>query len=162
MPQKLSLTCYISCLSFLDSKFNLVPMCQRYILDILAQCNRPKPSPTCTSSLGFSRLYILMLMAHCNTGYCTTLLHNKDVALKGFLCGCRPTRLNHVTLVFSVFLFYASPSASTLLYTLFYLNNIFYSFVYYYFINIVKYNYYQQCNVLYHVVYTRVNAKEEA
>ena len=37
--------------------------CQRYILDILAQCNRPKPkpNPTCTSSLGFSRLYIFML-----------------------------------------------------------------------------------------------------
>ena len=31
------------------------------ILDILAQCNRPKPNPACTSSLGFSRLYILML-----------------------------------------------------------------------------------------------------
>ena len=33
----------------------------RDILDILAQCNRPKPSPACTSSLGFSHLYILML-----------------------------------------------------------------------------------------------------
>ena len=33
----------------------------RDILDILAQCNRPKPIPTCTSSLGFSCLYILML-----------------------------------------------------------------------------------------------------
>ena len=33
----------------------------RDILDILAQCNRPKLTPTCTSSLGFSRLYILML-----------------------------------------------------------------------------------------------------
>ena len=33
----------------------------RDILDILAQCNRPKLSPACTSSLGFSRLYILML-----------------------------------------------------------------------------------------------------
>ena len=33
----------------------------RDILDILAQCNRPKPTLTCTSSLGFSRLYILML-----------------------------------------------------------------------------------------------------
>ena len=33
----------------------------RDILNILAQCNRPKPSPTCTSCLGFSRLYILML-----------------------------------------------------------------------------------------------------
>ena len=32
-----------------------------YILDILAQCNRPKPIPACTSSLGFSRPYILML-----------------------------------------------------------------------------------------------------
>ena len=48
------------------------------------------------------------------------LIHNKDVALKGFLHGCRPTRLNHVTLVFSVFLFYASPSASTLAYTTWY------------------------------------------
>ena len=36
-----------------------------------------------------------------------TLIHNKDVALKGFLCGCRSLRLNHVTLVFTVFLFYA-------------------------------------------------------
>ena len=54
---------------------------------------------------------------HCNTGYCITLLHNKDVTLKGFLRGCRPTRLNHVTLVFSVFLFYASHYASTLVYT---------------------------------------------
>ena len=36
-------------------------VCQRYILDILAQCNKPKPIPACTSSLGFSRLYILML-----------------------------------------------------------------------------------------------------
>ena len=33
----------------------------RDILDILAQCNRPKPSPAYTSSLGFSRLYILIL-----------------------------------------------------------------------------------------------------
>ena len=33
----------------------------RDILDILAQCNRPKPSLACSSSLGFSRLYILML-----------------------------------------------------------------------------------------------------
>ena len=33
----------------------------RDILNILAQCNRPKTTPTCTSSLGFSRLYILML-----------------------------------------------------------------------------------------------------
>ena len=32
-----------------------------YILDILAQCNRLKPIPAYTSSLGFSRLYILML-----------------------------------------------------------------------------------------------------
>ena len=28
---------------------------------LLAQCNRPKPSLVCTSSLRFSRLYILML-----------------------------------------------------------------------------------------------------
>ena len=33
----------------------------RDILDILAQCNRPKPTLAYTSSLGFSRLYILML-----------------------------------------------------------------------------------------------------
>ena len=33
----------------------------RDILDILAQCNRPKPSPTSNSNLGFNRLYILML-----------------------------------------------------------------------------------------------------
>ena len=32
-----------------------------YILDILLQCNRPKPTPTNISSLEFSRLYILML-----------------------------------------------------------------------------------------------------
>ena len=31
------------------------------ILDILAQYNRPKFIPTCTSSLGFSCLYIPML-----------------------------------------------------------------------------------------------------
>ena len=30
------------------------------ILDILAQCNKSKLTPACTSSLGFSRLYILM------------------------------------------------------------------------------------------------------
>ena len=30
-------------------------------LGLLAQCNRPKPTPACTSRLGFSRLYILML-----------------------------------------------------------------------------------------------------
>ena len=53
-------------------------------------------------------------MTHCNTGYCPTLLHNKDVALKRFLRGCRLTRLNHVTLVFLVFLFYASSFASIL------------------------------------------------
>ena len=33
----------------------------RVILDTLAQYNRPKPTPTCTSNLGFSHLYILML-----------------------------------------------------------------------------------------------------
>ena len=33
----------------------------RDILDILAQCNRLKPTPACTGSLGFSCLYILML-----------------------------------------------------------------------------------------------------
>ena len=31
------------------------------ILDILAQYNRPKATLTCTASLGFRRLYILML-----------------------------------------------------------------------------------------------------
>ena len=33
----------------------------RDILDILAQYNRPKATLTCTASLGFRRLYILML-----------------------------------------------------------------------------------------------------
>ena len=33
----------------------------RDILDILAQCNRPKPTLTGTNSLGFSHLYLLML-----------------------------------------------------------------------------------------------------
>ena len=33
----------------------------RDILNILAQCNRPKPNHAYTSSLGFNRLYILML-----------------------------------------------------------------------------------------------------
>ena len=33
----------------------------RVILDILAQCNKSKPIPACTSSLGFNHLYILML-----------------------------------------------------------------------------------------------------
>ena len=32
-----------------------------YILDILTHYNRPKATPTCTSSLGFNHLYILML-----------------------------------------------------------------------------------------------------
>ena len=54
-----------SCLSNLkpSSSFRLEfeGGCWRYILDILAQCSRPKPSPACTSSLGFSCLYILML-----------------------------------------------------------------------------------------------------
>ena len=59
-------------------------------------------------------------MIHCNISYCTTFLYNKDVALKGFLRGCRPSRLNHVTLVFLVFLFYAPPSAFTLAYTTWY------------------------------------------
>ena len=74
----------------------------RDILNILAQCNKPKPSPTCTSCLGFSRLYILML-GFIVTHVIILHLHNKDVGLKGFLCGCRPTRLNHVTLIFSVY-----------------------------------------------------------
>ena len=45
------------------------------------------------------------------------LIHNKDVALKGFLRGCRPSRQNHVTLVFTMFLFYVSSSASILYHT---------------------------------------------
>ena len=56
-------------------------------------------------------------MIYCNTGYCTTLLYNKDVAFKRFLCECRLTKLNHVTLVSSVFLFYAFSSVPTLAYT---------------------------------------------
>ena len=55
-----------------------------------------------------------LVTVHYNTCYCTTLLYNKDVALKGFLCGRRPTRLNHITLIF---LFYTSLSTSTLAYT---------------------------------------------
>ena len=51
-----------------------------------------------------------------------TLLYNKDVGLKGFLRGCKPSRLNHVTLMFSVFLFYTSPSASILAYSTWYIN----------------------------------------
>ena len=90
-------------------------------MDILAQCNRPNPTLAYTSSLGFSRLYILILrFIVTHTGYCTTLLHNKNVALKRLLCGCRSTRLNHVTFIFSVFLFYASSSTSTLAYTTWY------------------------------------------
>ena len=69
-------------------------------------------------------------MAHCNTGYCTTLLHNKDVALKGFLLGCRSTRLNHVTLVFTVFLFYTSSFASTLAYTTWYNTSLLIIFIF--------------------------------
>ena len=54
--------------------------------------------------------------------YCTTLLYNKDVHLKGFLRirGCRSTRLNHVTLVFSMFLFYFSSFTSILVYKTWY------------------------------------------
>ena len=59
-------------------------------------------------------------MVHCNPGYSTAILHNKDITLKGFLRGRRPTSLKHVTLVFLVFLFYASPSASTLTYITWY------------------------------------------
>ena len=33
----------------------------RDILDKLARCNKPKSTLACTSSLAFSRLYILML-----------------------------------------------------------------------------------------------------
>ena len=47
-------------------------------------------------------------------------LHNKVVALKGFLCGRRSTRLNYVTFVFSVFLFYTFSSASILAYITWY------------------------------------------
>ena len=36
-------------------------MLEIYIIHVLVQCNRPKPSPACTSNLGFSCLYILML-----------------------------------------------------------------------------------------------------
>ena len=63
-------------------------------------------------------------MVNCNTGYCTTFLYNKDVAFKGFLCGRRLTRLNHVTLVFSVFLFYDSPSTSILAYITWYTHRV--------------------------------------
>ena len=42
----------------------------------------------------------------------------KDIAFKGILCARRPTRLNHITLMFSVlFLFCAFPFASILAYT---------------------------------------------
>ena len=43
------------------NNYKLITVRDIYIKHILAQCNRPKPSPACTSSLGFSRLYILML-----------------------------------------------------------------------------------------------------
>ena len=74
--------------------------------------------------------YIYSYQGSLQHRFCTTLLYIKDVTLKEFLCGCRPTRLNHITLVFSMFLFYASPSASTLAYTTWHLihhvvNNIF-------------------------------------
>ena len=55
---------YLKAIQSLMSLNTATPLglsCQRYILDILAQCNRPKPNPACTSSLGFSHLYILML-----------------------------------------------------------------------------------------------------
>ena len=59
----------------------------RDILNILAQCNRSKPSPTCTSSLGFNRLYILMLgfiltqviVLHSYTITCVTINHNMNI-----------------------------------------------------------------------------------
>ena len=57
---------------------------------------------------------------HYNTGYCTMLLQNKVVALRRFLREHRSTRLNHVTLMFLVFLFYTFPFASTLAYTTWY------------------------------------------
>ena len=47
--------------AFFNQAVNVSILLEIYILDILAQCNRPKPNPVCTSSLGFSRLYILML-----------------------------------------------------------------------------------------------------
>ena len=39
----------------------------RHILDILAQYNRPKPTPTSTSNLGFSFFIYTNVMLHCNT-----------------------------------------------------------------------------------------------
>ena len=98
----------------------------RDMLDILAQCNRPKPIPTCTSSLGFSLLYIVYthVIIHCNTSFYTTFLHNKNVTLKGFLCRRMSTKLNHVILVFSVFLFYVISSTSTLAYITWYTHHI--------------------------------------
>ena len=44
-----------------EVSFGLFVIIVRDILDILAQCTRPKPTPSCNSCLGFSRLYILML-----------------------------------------------------------------------------------------------------
>ena len=44
-----------------DKQSNHLVHFVRDILDILIQYNRPKPIPTCTSSLGFNHLYILML-----------------------------------------------------------------------------------------------------
>ena len=81
---------------------------------------RSAPIGLVGSDTGLHNPIYTYVRIHCNIGYCTTLLHNKDVTLNGFLRGCRLTRLNHVTLVFSVFLFYASHSVSTLAYTTWY------------------------------------------
>ena len=53
-------TWFLSPLQLFYAPYQIV-LLEIYIRHILVQCNRPKPSPTCTSSLGFSRLYILML-----------------------------------------------------------------------------------------------------
>ena len=58
-----------------------------YIRHILAQCNRPKLSPACTRSLGFSCLYILMLgfivtqviVLHSYTITCVTINPNMSI-----------------------------------------------------------------------------------
>ena len=55
------LTPFRIALKLTQPTMNQRQMLEIYIRHILAQCNKPKPSPTCTSSLGFNRLYILML-----------------------------------------------------------------------------------------------------
>ena len=59
-------SCYLSvCSLFLKIEktflFLFLFIGVRVILDILVQCNRPKSASTCTSSLGFNRLYIFIL-----------------------------------------------------------------------------------------------------